>query len=67
MSAGWHIRARMSEAKPEERFEMAKSYLDECREKLARAQTEFIEAERIYNDASREYMGDFAKAILGKR
>ncbi len=36
-------------------FQQAKRRLDDARDKLATAQTEFIDAERKYNEASRDY------------
>lgn len=48
-----------SDKTPSERFQIAKEHLDKCREALADAQTRFIEAERFYAAASREYTRNF--------
>jgi hypothetical protein len=39
-----------------ERLRIAQEHLKECRDKFATAQSDLIEAERFYNETSKDYM-----------
>ena len=59
MRSMWEVQAEARGKTPAERFRLARSHLEKCRERYSAAQSDLIEAERFAAEAGNEYMREY--------